>query len=144
MTDPYLYTICYGDTDAGGVVYFAHYLRLCERAWTAFLNRKGWSLSEKAKDGILLTVKRIEAEYLSPAWYGMTVEVLTVPREIARASFWFYHRIRNHATGAPIADIRSQMVPIRPTGKILRIPPDLRFILAQAEKTRHGEPGTKI
>ena len=136
--EPYLYTICYGDTDAGGVVYFATYLRLCERAWTAYLDSRGWNLAAKAKEGVVLTVKRAEADYLSPARYGMTVAITTRIEEASRASFWFHHEIREGAPGTLFARIRVQMVAVSPTGKILRLPDALREII----EYRHDAPST--
>ncbi len=130
---PYFYTICYGDTDAGGVVYFATYLRLCERAWTAYLDAQGWNLAAKAKEGVVLTVKRVEADYLSPARYGTTVAITTRIEEASRASFWFHHEIRESASGTLFARIRAQMVAVRPTGKILRLPDALREIIERRQ-----------
>jgi len=60
--------VYYEDTDAGGVVYFANYLRFMERARTEWLRRLGFDQSElRERQGILFVVKGVEATYLKPA-----------------------------------------------------------------------------
>lgn len=60
--------VYYDDTDAGGVVYHANYLKFAERARTEYLRAMGFENS-KIRDahGIIIVVKTIEAEYFSPA-----------------------------------------------------------------------------
>ncbi len=133
MNPPYLFPVCYGDTDAGGVVYFARYLEMCERAWSDYLKKRNWDLMEKAHEGIVLAVKRVEADYITPARYGITVEIITTPEKIARASFWFHHLLRDHQSHTLLADIRTRMVALNPSGKVLRLPPDLKWCLTEEE-----------
>ncbi len=131
----FLYTVCYGDTDAGGVVYFANYLRLCEHSWFRFLKTRGWDLSKEEKDGgPYLTVKKVEAEYVSPARYGVTVEVVTSVSDMERASFWFQHLLRDAQSQTLFARIRNQMVAVDASGRLRRLPENLRQILATAFK----------
>ena len=129
---PYLYTICYGDTDAGGVVYFANYLRLCERSWFNYLKERGWDLSREEQNGIYLTVKKVEAHYLSPARYGMTLEIQTTIASLGRANFWFHHTLRDHTTQASIALVKNQMVAVDTSGKLKRLSKRLHQILSKA------------
>ena len=130
---PYRYTISYGDTDAGGVVYFTNYLRLCERSWFHFLKERGWDLSAKERDGNLyLTVKKVEADYIAPARYGTTVEIVTTVGKLSRASFWFHHILRNAQNGSLFAAVRNQMVAVDTTGKLQRLPGPLQKILKEA------------
>ena len=129
MNHPFCLPVCYGDTDAGGVVYFARYLEMCERAWSNYLEKRGWDLAEKASEGILLAVKRVEAEYHTPARYGMTVEITTVPEELTRASFWFRHHLRDFVSHTTFAVIRTRMITLHPSGRVLRLPSELKEIL---------------
>lgn len=56
------------DTDGGGVVYYANYLRFLERARTEWLRAKGFDQSTLASErGILFMVLGVEIEYRSPA-----------------------------------------------------------------------------
>lgn len=60
--------IYYEDTDAGGVVYHANYLKFAERGRTEWLRARGLSNSELlAQCGILIVVKAIEIDYKKPA-----------------------------------------------------------------------------
>lgn len=62
------YRIYYEDTDAGGIVYYANYLKFYERARTDFLRLNGISQHKLAHDEkIIFVVRRCEVEYLSPA-----------------------------------------------------------------------------
>ncbi len=127
----YLHTICYGDTDAGGVVYFATYLRLCEEAWLHFLKQRGWDLSAMHTSGMYLTVKRVEADYLTPARFGEKIEIVTRIHELSRASFWFRHVLRNPGDSTLYATVRNQMVAVDTSGKLRRLPLALKEILMQ-------------
>src|SRR5471032_1766224 len=80
--------VYYEDTDAGGVVYHANYLKFCERGRTELLRALGFSnksLSEQR--GLLFVVRKLEADYLLPAFLEDELEVRTVIAEIKNASF---------------------------------------------------------
>jgi len=60
--------VYYEDTDAGGIVYYANYLRFAERGRTEWLRELGFENSQLlAQKGIALAVRRVSAEYLRPA-----------------------------------------------------------------------------
>ena len=60
--------VYYEDTDAGGVVYYANYLKFMERARTEWLRELGYEQDELiARDDVLFAVRHIEIEYLQPA-----------------------------------------------------------------------------
>ena len=62
------YRIYFEDTDAGGIVYYANYLKFYERARTDFLRAKGISQQKLAKEEkVGFVVRRCEIEYISPA-----------------------------------------------------------------------------
>lgn len=67
--DPTLhYTICYADTDAGGVVYHARYIEMVERARNKLMNIAGFTFSMLAQEyQVMLIVHRVEAVYHAPA-----------------------------------------------------------------------------
>ncbi|MEW5786575.1 MAG: tol-pal system-associated acyl-CoA thioesterase [Pseudomonadota bacterium] len=59
------------DTDAGGVVYYANYLKFMERARTEWLSALGLEQDRLAEEaGVLFVVRRVEAEYLRPARFN--------------------------------------------------------------------------
>ncbi|MCJ7546369.1 MAG: acyl-CoA thioesterase [Deltaproteobacteria bacterium] len=116
--------IYYGDTDAGGVIYYANYLRYFEKSWFEYLAARGLSLVEWEKEGIFFIIKRVEVDYISPARYGEIIEVQTDVSEVTRASFTFYHRVILKDTSRLIAEGKNQMVWISAEGKLRRFPPE--------------------
>ena len=61
----YTLKIYYEDTDAGGVVYYANYLKFIERARTEMINELGFTLTTLLKDyDLLFLVKKIECDYI--------------------------------------------------------------------------------
>ena len=68
--------VYYEDTDAGGVVYYANYLKFAERARSEMLRHLGIENSAlQAEEGIALVVRKVEAEYLSPAKLDDLLEI---------------------------------------------------------------------
>jgi acyl-CoA thioester hydrolase len=75
------------DTDAGGVVYYATYLKFMERARSEWLRALGFeqdALRDEA--GVLFVVRRVEVDYLAPARFNDQIEVSVSLHEIGRAS----------------------------------------------------------
>jgi acyl-CoA thioester hydrolase len=66
------FRIYYDDTDAGGIVYHANYLKYCERARSELFFEKGEMPTLK---GAHFVVKHIEADFLKPAKLGDMLEV---------------------------------------------------------------------
>lgn len=69
--------IYYHDTDCGGVVYYANYLKYMEEARTEFFEQRGLSLKELTKNQTLFVVIRQEIDYKTPAFYGDILEITT-------------------------------------------------------------------
>jgi acyl-CoA thioester hydrolase len=87
--------VYYEDTDAGGVVYYANYLKFFERARTERLRALGYEQDElRAREGILFAVKSIQADYLKPARFNELLLVTAEVREIRRASLLFAQEVR--------------------------------------------------
>lgn len=81
------YRIYYEDTDAGGVVYYANYLKFFERARTDFLRSLGISQSNLAEvENLVFVVKRCEIEYISPAKLDDLIDVSVEIKELRGAS----------------------------------------------------------
>jgi acyl-CoA thioester hydrolase len=86
---PHRYTlrVYYEDTDAGGIVYHANYLRFAERARTEALRDLGIphaTLVERYK--LMFVVRRIKVDYLRPATLDESLVVLTEPLAVGAAS----------------------------------------------------------
>ena len=86
MAPPHRFPIrvYYEDTDAGGIVYHAAYLRFAERARTEALREMGLPHAEMAsRHGAFLVVKRIEVEYAKPARLDDLVTIRTTIRRVS-------------------------------------------------------------
>ena len=75
--------IYYEDTDVGGVVYYANYLRFLERARTEWLRAAGFELDVIQRDmKAVFVVRRVEADYHLPALLGNMITVTAEPTEV--------------------------------------------------------------
>ena len=86
--------IYYHDTDAGGVVYYANYLKYLEEARTELLREEGVNIGELADKGILFAVKRTEINYKAPARYADTLTIMASISKVKNASLEFTQSIK--------------------------------------------------
>ena len=84
------FRIYYEDTDCGGVVYYANYLKFCERARSELFFQKGLS---PHKDNEFFVVKSVTADYIKSAVFGDILEVKTELIEKKSASIIMYQEI---------------------------------------------------
>ena len=86
--------VYYEDTDAGGVVYYANYLRFLERARTEWLRALGFEQDALARDaGVIFAVRRVEVDYLKPARFNDALTVHARIAERGRASLVFAQEV---------------------------------------------------
>lgn len=82
------------DTDAGGVVYYANYMRFLERARTEWLRALGIEqIPLKEQHGLIMVVAQVEANYRRPARYGDVLQVCSRITEIGKVSLSFEQRV---------------------------------------------------
>ena len=78
--------VYYEDTDSGGVVYYANYLKFLERARTEWLRAAGFEQSALAAvHNVVFIVRSIKLDYLKPARYDDQLTVSVEPREFGAA-----------------------------------------------------------
>ncbi|MBI3609290.1 MAG: YbgC/FadM family acyl-CoA thioesterase [Nitrospirae bacterium] len=87
--------IYYEDTDCGGVVYYANYLRYFERARTEYLRACGIELKPWMEKGLYFVVARVEIDYKAPAHYSDLLEIETAVTGRSKASITFSHSVRD-------------------------------------------------
>ncbi|HSB32506.1 MAG TPA: YbgC/FadM family acyl-CoA thioesterase [Candidatus Sulfobium mesophilum] len=85
--------IYYEDTDCGGVVYYANYLKYFERARTELLESRGIFLKKLMDEGIFFVVADAYLKYIEPGRYGDIFSVETWIEKIGGASILFRHRV---------------------------------------------------
>mgnify|MGYP001496896484 FL=1 len=84
----YTFKIYYEDTDSGGVVYYANYLKFIERARTEMINELGFTLTTLLKDyDRLFLVKKIECDYIESCKLEDTLNVQSRVLVLKNASF---------------------------------------------------------
>ena len=84
----YTFKIYYEDTDSGGVVYYANYLKFIERARTEMINELGFTLTTLLKDyDRLFLVKKIECDYIESCKLEDTLNVQSNILVLKNASF---------------------------------------------------------
>lgn len=87
--------VYYEDTDAGGVVYYANYLKYLERGRTEFLRQLGFEQRLLAREtGIAFAVRSFSAEYLKPARLDDELVVATAVEALGRAQVTFAQSIQ--------------------------------------------------
>jgi acyl-CoA thioester hydrolase len=83
----YSLRVYYDDTDAGGVVYHANYLRMAERARTEALRAAGVAHAElTSQHGLIFVVRRINLDYIAPARLDDLLVVVTESVALGSAS----------------------------------------------------------
>ena len=94
MTFTWPVRVYYEDTDAGGVVFYANYLKFFERARTEKLRAMGYEQDELlAKEGILFAVRSVHSEYLLPARFNQLLQVSAEVSSVKNASLTFAQAI---------------------------------------------------
>jgi acyl-CoA thioester hydrolase len=119
--------IYYEDTDAGGVVYYANYLRYMERARTEFLSEKGISVAGYHREGLFFVVTHVDIRYRAPARLGDTIEITTEVGELKKVSITLKHRaVRDSAI---LAEATVTLALIDREGKPRRLPEGFRGLM---------------
>ena len=132
--------IYWEDTDGGGVVYYANYLKYLERARTEWLRSLGFSQRALAQDpGIVFTVTDVNIQYRRPARLDDELIVSCEAKIDGAASISFEQRVSRHAGNAAagaetLAMARTQIVCVDArTFKPKRLPPSIKNALGAPE-----------
>lgn len=113
--------VYYEDTDCGGVVYYANYLKYFERARTHYLEDRGLSVAGLMAEGTVFVVVHAEVNYRSPARYGETLVIETVVSEMTAASFTFAHVVKDKVNGRVVAEGSARLAATDGNDKVKRL-----------------------
>ena len=113
--------VYYEDTDSGGVVYYANYLKFLERARTEALFSIGYSNNKIQQDfNSLIIVKSCNIEYKKPAYLEDELTVRSFVKSITKTSFFMNQIItRNNEV---IVEAQIHLVFVNKDGKPKKIP----------------------
>jgi acyl-CoA thioester hydrolase len=113
--------IYYEDTDCGGMVYYANYLKFFERARTQYLEERGLSVAGLMKEGTTFVVVHAEVDYRSSARYGDWLTIETVISDMTAASFTFSHVIRERESRRVVVEGSARLAAVNGKGKVKRL-----------------------
>lgn len=121
--------VYYEDTDAGGIVFYANYLRYTERARTDMLRLIGITQSRLAEDdGLIFAVRRCEIDYRAPARLDDELEVRSRLTHVGGASIEAAQSI--FRDDERLVDSSLAIACIGRDGRPRRLPPPIRAALA--------------
>ena len=113
--------VYYEDTDAGGIVYYANYLKYLERARTEALTTIGLSnLEIKEKFGSLIVVKSCNIEYKKSANLEDKLSIRSFVKSVTKTSFFMNQFITRD--DIPIVDAQVRLVFVNQNNKPVKIP----------------------
>ena len=121
--------IYYEDTDCGGIVYHANYLRYFERARTEYFADQGISIRDYMKSGILFVVVRVEIFYELPARYGDILIISSELEKVRRVSLDFKHTIHKKNEDGVLVRAKIRLACLNGDGKLTPLPKDFLEVL---------------
>lgn len=115
--------IYYHDTDCGGVVYYANYLKYLEEARTEFLLLKDIDLLKLAERNVIFVVARVEIDYKSPARYQDRIRISAAVEDAKLSAIKFYQEIKKGST--LLVRARTTLVCVGNDFKVRKLPENL-------------------
>ena len=113
--------VYYEDTDSGGVVYYANYLKFLERARTEALFSIGYSNNKIQQDfNSLIIVKSCNIEYKKPAYLEDELTIRSFVKSITKTSFFMNQIITKN--NEVIVEAQIHLVFVNKDGKPIKIP----------------------
>ena len=120
--------VYYEDTDAGGVVYYANYLRFAERARTEFMRDAGADHAGMLRDtGLSFFVRRCEADYLKPARLDDLLQVETRVTHVGGASLEALQIVKRD--GEDLVRLKVKLACLNQAGRPARLPDRIQAAL---------------
>ena len=128
MTHELPVKVYYEDTDMGGVVYYANYLKFIERARSEIVEELGVDQNQMKADGLVFVVTRVVADYLSAAKLGDQLTVRTTHSAPSPARWLFDQSVWRGDACLFKAEVTA--VCMTTNGRPTRLPAELRANLA--------------
>lgn len=121
--------VYYEDTDAGGIVYHANYLKFAERARSEWVRALGLDQKRLREErGLIIVVRRMEVDFLRPALYDDLLEVTTTLRGLGGARIELDQAVLRGDEKLFAAVVT--LVCVGTDGRAARMPEDLRTLLS--------------
>ena len=123
--------IFYHDTDAGGIVYYANYLKFLEEARTEFLEQRGLSVSIFRERGLAYAVRNVSIQYKSPARYGDVLLCDARLNKVTAAQLIFSQVIIQKTSSVLVVEAEVTLACLKDDFKPTPIPEDLKARLLE-------------
>lgn len=123
--------VIYGDTDSGGVVYYANYLRYFEAARTEFMRERAISYKEIEAQGFILPVVECQVRYKASAKYDDLLLVETSLVEVKSRTCRFNYRIIRENDGKMLVRGCTTHAVVDLKGRLTKFPAGVLGILRQ-------------
>ena len=111
--------VYYENTDTGGVVYHAEYLKFFERARSEWLRHLGFEHTQlKADFGLIFVVRELQIKYKQPARFDELLEVVTTVAEVGHSRIVFEQKLQRGdivLTAATVEVVSVDSETFRPT-----------------------------
>lgn len=121
--------VYYEDTDCGGVVYYANYLRYFEKGRTEFLRERGVSLTDCHDKGIVFVVTKAEVEYLSPGRYNDLLLLDTRLTDISGVTMTFRHEMKREGSEKELVRGSVVLASVNRDGRPVKLPEGIKVRL---------------
>lgn len=116
--------IYYEDTDAGGIVYYANYLKFAERARTELLREYGIEQQTlMAESGIGFVVRKCTVEFMKPAKLDDLIQVETTVSELSKVRIIMAQTISRKAE--KLVSLTVEIAVVDASGKVAKLPDDV-------------------
>ena len=120
--------VYYEDTDLGGVVYYANYLRFIERARSEWIRGLGIDqIKMRDEDKVIFVVTKIKADYLSPARFDDILRIDTKIKVVSPVRAYFYQNIFHEEKVIFKAEVCVTCT--SNSGKVLRLPEKIKILM---------------
>lgn len=125
--------VIYGDTDSGGVVYYANYLRYFEAARTEFMRERALSYKEIEGQGFILPVVECQVRYKASARYDDLLLVDTSLVEVKSRTCRFNYRVLRENDGKMLVHGYTVHAVVDLNGRLTKFPEKFFGILREQQ-----------
>jgi len=132
FSDSMLIRVYYEDTDHGGVVYYANYLKFMGRARTEFLRAAGMELDTIDREfGVLFAVTEANVRFRAPARFNDLLIVESSMTHLRGARITFQQRILRQNSRKVLTEADIHLACMKRDGSVSRIPGPIASVLKQ-------------
>ncbi|MAC79843.1 MAG: tol-pal system-associated acyl-CoA thioesterase [Rhodobacteraceae bacterium] len=126
MTHSFDLLVNYEDTDMGGIVYHANYLRYIERARSDWVRALGVDQMKMRDEGVVFAVRKVDSDYLAPTRFEDALTIETQVVEVSGARLTLDQVVLRD--GRAVFTAQVVIVAIDLSGRPTRLPAEIRAL----------------